>query len=285
MKHTADEMDSKAKTLAKEWLRTEGELLSHLMAMRNERVFAELNFSGIFDYCERALHLSRAQSYYFKTVAEKSESVPALREAVVQGEITLSQARRIASVIAPDNHQLWIAEAKQLSQAELEKRVASVNPKAHVKEKIRPVAKELSELKVGLDEQTEKDLEALKDILSQKLGRAASLKEVVAWAAKVTRERFDPEKKAERRLGKKLVSSGNRMPPKPGRHPIPAAIRHAVTFSRGWRCWHFDPSGRRCEQRRWLHFHHLRPVALGGMNTVDNLELRCSAHHALAHRS
>ena len=278
-------MDSKAKTLAKDWLRTEGELLSHLMDMRKERIFAELNFSGIFDYCERELRFSRAQSYYFKSVAEKSESVPELKEAVVQGEITLSQARRIASVIEPENQKLWIADAKNLSQTELEKRVASVNPKARVKEKIRPVAKELSELKVGLDEETEKNIEALKDILSQKLGRAASLKEVVAWAAKVTREKFDPEKKAERRLGKKTVSSGNETPPKPGRHPVPAHIRHSVILSRGRRCWHLDPSGRRCEQRRWLHFHHLRPVALGGLNTVDNLELRCSMHHALAHRS
>lgn len=55
MKHVAYEMDSKAKTLARDYLRTEGELLSHLMEMRKERVFALLNFSGVFDYCERAL--------------------------------------------------------------------------------------------------------------------------------------------------------------------------------------------------------------------------------------
>jgi hypothetical protein len=89
MKQTARQMDDKAKTLAQDYLRTEGELLSHLIEMRKERVFAELNYSGVFDYCERALRLSRAQAYYFKSVAEKSESVPELKEAVVQGEITL----------------------------------------------------------------------------------------------------------------------------------------------------------------------------------------------------
>ena len=202
MKHTAYEMDYKAKTLAENYRRTEGELLSHLMEMRKQSVFAELNYSGVFDYCERALRLSLAQSYYFKSVAEKSESVPELKEAVVQGEITLSQARRIVPVITSENQKQWVADAKNLSQTELEKRVAAVNPKAHVKEKIRPVGKELSELKVAIDEETKQNLDALKDILSQKLGRAAGLQDVIAWATKVTREKFDPEKKAERALSK-----------------------------------------------------------------------------------
>jgi len=186
-------------------------------------------------------------------------------------------------VVTAQNHERWIAEAKSLPQTQLEKRVAAENPKAHVKEKIRPVAKALSELKVAVDEETEENLGALKDILSQKLGRAANLQDVVAWAAKVTREKFDPEKKAERSRNRKNFSSGNPAAPKPGRRPIPAAVRHEVTRRKGYRCWHTGPDGKRCEQRRWLHFHHIVEVATGGLNVADNLELRCSSHHRLAH--
>lgn len=284
MNHIAQVLNTRAKSLAADYLRTEGELLSVLIEMRRERAFASLNFTGVFDYCERALRLSRAQAYYFKTVAEKAETVPELKQAIVDGEITLSQARRIAPVVTIHNHEHWIAEAKSLSQPELERRVAAENPKAHIKEKIRPITGDRSELKVLIDEETEKNLRVLKDTLSQKLGRAASLADVVAWAAKVTREKFDPERRAQRAL-KRSISLGNGQSPKPGRHRVAAPLKHEVIRRSGSRCSHLGHDGQRCEQRRWLHLHHIVPVASGGLNHVDNLQLRCSAHHALAHRS
>ena len=92
--------------------------------------------------------------------------MPQIKTAILQGEITLSQARRIAPVITKENQEEWIEKARSLTQRELEKEVSAINPKAHVIEKIKPVAKELSELRVGIEERTEKDLKALQDILS-----------------------------------------------------------------------------------------------------------------------
>jgi polyhydroxyalkanoate synthesis regulator phasin len=175
MNTIAYEFDLKAMGLATDYLRTEGLLLTVLIEMRRRKLFAVLNYSGIFDYCERRLNLSRAQAYYFKTVAEKSEEVPEIKQAVAQGELTLSEARRIVPVLTKENHKEWIEKAKRLPQKELEREVTAANPNAHpVKEKIRPVAKEVSELKVPVDPKTEENLTALKDILSQKLGKPAT---------------------------------------------------------------------------------------------------------------
>src|SRR6185437_8741939 len=151
MKSNAEEFDDKATNLAKDYLRTEGTLLTVLIEMRRQKLFAVLNYSGIFDYCERRLNLSRAQAYYFKTVAEKSEEVPEIKQAVETGELTLSQARRIVPVITKENHREWVEKAKALPQKKLEREITTVNSKAHVNEKLRPVAKELSELKVAVD--------------------------------------------------------------------------------------------------------------------------------------
>ena len=41
--------------------------------------------------------------------------------------------------------------------------------------------------------------------------------------------------------------------------------------------------GTRCTATRFLHVHHIKHVARGGPNTVDNLRLVCSAHHTLIH--
>ena len=279
MKTSTLQIHEKAKTLALDYLRTEGELLLILMEMRRQRVFPELGYSGIFEYCERALNLSRAQSYYFKTVAEASEKVPELKVAVTQGELTLSEARRIAPVITAENHPHWIEQAKTLNQTALERAVTEANPKAHTKERIRPVAKGLSELKVPMDEETLENIACLKDLLSQKQKRAATLADVIAWAAKVTRDKFDPVRKMQRAK----VSSGNGKIQEPGRHPIPAPVKHEVIRLQGNQCFYRTEEGIRCQQKRWLHYHHLRPVSQGGLNTPDNLRLVCSQHHQMIH--
>jgi len=280
MKDVVLKLDQQARTLAGDYLRIERELLPILIEMRRKRAFAALNYTGIFDYCERGLKFSRANAYYFKTVAEKAEEVPAIRAAIAQGELTLSQARRIVPVVTAENHQQWIQMAKALPQTELERAVTEVNPKAHLREKIRPVAKGLSELRVPVDLETERNLTALKDLLSQKLRRPATLADVVAWMARDCRERLDPEKRAQRR-----ISSGKASTPKPGRHAVPAAVTHEVVLKQGWQCAYVGADGRRCEQKRWLHKHHVQEVAGGGLNTPTNLQLLCSAHHRLAHHA
>ena len=181
-------LDASAKRLAKTLLLTEGELLTVLMEMSRLKVFAELNYSGVFDYCLRVLNFSREQSYYFKKVAEVSREVPELKAAIVQGELSISEARRIAPILTPANQAQWIEKAKTLIQTELEKAVNIVNPRAHPKERVKPIALNLSELRVVIDDETDQALCKLKEILSQKLGKPATLADVIRWAAKTTRE-------------------------------------------------------------------------------------------------
>ena len=99
MNNAALILDGKARKLAKDYLLTEGELLSVLTEMHQRKLFVPLNYANIFEYCEKALNLSRSQAYYFKSVAEKSVEVPEVKQAVVEGKITLSQARRIVPAV------------------------------------------------------------------------------------------------------------------------------------------------------------------------------------------
>jgi 5-methylcytosine-specific restriction endonuclease McrA len=65
---------------------------------------------------------------------------------------------------------------------------------------------------------------------------------------------------------------------KNSRH-IPAAVRDEVSRRDGDRCAFVSASGRRCEARDRLEFHHLVPHARGGPATAANIELRCRAHN------
>jgi hypothetical protein len=44
-------------------------------------------------------------------------------------------------------------------------------------------------------------------------------------------------------------------------------------------CAFVGTNGRRCADRAFVEFHHLRPYAMGGLATVDNVQLRCRRHN------
>jgi hypothetical protein len=44
-------------------------------------------------------------------------------------------------------------------------------------------------------------------------------------------------------------------------------------------CAFIGSGGHRCDERRFIEFHHLDPKALGGEASVDTIELRCRRHN------
>src|SRR5690606_8778013 len=68
----------------------------------------------------------------------------------------------------------------------------------------------------------------------------------------------------------------------PARRHVSAAIRREVWARDAGRCAYTDHRGRRCPETGSLELHHREAHALGGPDTVDNLELRCPPHNLLA---
>jgi len=64
------------------------------------------------------------------------------------------------------------------------------------------------------------------------------------------------------------------------------ASRHAASHIKrsAWRddggqCGFVSKDGRRCTERAFLEFHHIRPYALGGPTSAENISLRCRRHN------
>ena len=74
-----------ALNLAKAYRETDAKLLAVLAQLHEGRLFYELGYSGIFEYCLTGLGLTEASSYYFQKVTRKAIEVPALKEAIAQG--------------------------------------------------------------------------------------------------------------------------------------------------------------------------------------------------------
>ena len=69
--------------------------------------------------------------------------------------------------------------------------------------------------------------------------------------------------------------------PSPTSRHIPAAVTRAVWARDDGRCTFVGTHGR-CAERGFLQRHHRVPYAVGGQATAENIELRCTAHNALA---
>jgi len=66
---------------------------------------------------------------------------------------------------------------------------------------------------------------------------------------------------------------------RPESRSMPAKVRRAMGLRDEGRCAFIGEGGRRCNERAFLEFHHLKPYGVGGQATVANIALRCRAHN------
>ncbi len=144
---------------------------------------------------------------------------------------------------------------------------------------LEPISADQWSLRATIDGAFKEELETLACLLSHKIrdgNLAAVLREAVRCAI---------EKHGKRRGAVKPARTRKPAAPKPRRpgerEPIPAEVRRAVWERDGGRCTYLSPEGRRCECRWQLELDHVRPDALGGPPTVENLRLRCRVHNFL----
>jgi hypothetical protein len=80
---------------------------------------------------------------------------------------------------------------------------------------------------------------------------------------------------------KKFADTGKPRPPrgtKAGARDPSAQVKRAVWLRDLGRCA-FLGTSHRCNERRFIEFHHIDPHALGGEATVDQIQLRCRRHN------
>jgi hypothetical protein len=271
----------KAVRIGKEFKNLEGELISVLQEVEAEKVFSYLGFTSLFQYCLKVLKLSEDQSYTYIRIARASKEVPALKAALEMKSLSISNAKKIASVITVENQTEWLEKGQRLKSRELDREIVKSHPEKACREKVKPITESLYELRCTLSAEGEKHLKRALDIVAQNIGKTLEevLKEFV--------ERHDPVKKAERSLQRKRQAPVTKLVAyKNGkRTKVPQPLRHEAMKEANGQCSHQEPSGERCPNQRYLEVHHCRPVSIGGEHRLDNLQVLCSSHHRIEHRS
>lgn len=207
------------------------DLINILEAVEKHRVFLHYGFNSVFQYAVQGLGLSENVAYTFINVARKAREVPALKEEIKLGNLSVSKARKITSVLTQENKDHWIALAKTSSQAVVEREVAKVNPLEaargranyvhplnEIKEKVvipRTAPRESNQapaparvqLQVGISEKLIIKLRRAQDLVSQKSRKGATLEDTLEALIGEFLEKHDPVEKAKRQLVRGKLSA------------------------------------------------------------------------------
>jgi hypothetical protein len=144
---------------------------------------------------------------------------------------------------------------------------------------IAPVSSRQYLLRVTISADTQHKLDRARDLLRHQIP-GGDLAQIIDRALTVLVEQAERAKFASLKSdGSPRSRQAAQARPERRSRRIPAAVRRTVWARDGGRCAFVGRNGK-CGETGFLEFHHRVPWALGGQNSVDNIELQCRAHNA-----
>ena len=255
------------------------ELGRSLLLLRRADRFTLLETTTFGLYCER-VGLSASEGRSLADLAEASEKRPEVVDALLQGEVTLSQAGMVAEVdrrpelCRPGED--WLRFAREGTTSDLRRFLD------RRKEQVRTGGKTTS-LELFLTERGCIAFRRCRDLVSRSVGSTVTSGQAFETVCDDYLERHDPERKAAKFAGKDAETAA--AAPRKGESAAPAWVegrrralqewvKREVVRRFGDRCW-----VKGCQVRVHFQNAHLRPVRAGGANFPWELARLCYEHH------
>ncbi|MBI3296039.1 MAG: HNH endonuclease [Deltaproteobacteria bacterium] len=290
---TIQRLHQKTLGVAKDFKRSERQLIDLLSEMDKSRGFVALGYSSMRSYCVGPLGLSDFQAYSLVGIARKSRECPQILHQIDQGSLSVSNATLLLKVIGKSNQEELLGLATQLTKRGLEFELKKRFP-GKQREITRPICSTHSEVTLSVPHELLTALKNLQNIDSSKRKRCLTLAETLQGMTEECTAKHDPIARAMRSVARKRKASPPERPVATvvqpyqpmthyKRNSIRWQLRYDVVFRDKHQCTHIHPDGTRCEERRFLHIHHIIPVHLGGQDVLDNVTTLCSNHHSFLH--
>jgi len=287
------------------------ELVAHLAELETRHLHLRAGYASLFVYCRDALALSEHEAYNRIEVARAARRFPVVLEMLAAGSVNPTTARLLARHLTPDNHRAVLESARGKKKSEVEEIVARLWPCPDVPASIRklpaptpappppaleaappdapalparplprtpaaagvtPLAPDRYKVQLTISGDTLEKLRLAKDMLRHAIpsGDDAAVLERALTALLVD-------------LAKKKFAAAEQPRPSrgtaPGARHISAEVKRAVFLRDLGRCAFVGTHDRRCGERGFLEFHHVKPHAAGGEASVENVQLRCRRHN------
>ena len=289
-------------------------VLQHLCEIQRRRLFCDLGFPSLFAYAVEKLGYSHDQAYRRISASRLLKQFPELEEKLESGAMTLTNVSLAASFfkresMTVDKKRAFLETLENKSSREAEKIIVATSPKPHTPDRVTAVSSENVEFRFIGPAHLQKKLDQLKGLLAHSHPNI-SLGELVEKLAYLGLKEWDPGKptKRERKQSVKTPSpkayktsqspESNKTEPSPNQFkeeslgaPInvenskknPAAPAapdpdRAIPKQLQREIWKRDQGKcQNCESLYALEIDHIRPIALGGDASPENLRLLCRA--------
>jgi hypothetical protein len=250
------ELLQKTKKLRTEEKSLTSQVLEHLQEVENRKLYCDLGISSLFSYCLKELEYSPAEASVRVNAVRLVKSHPEIKEKIDRGIMSLTSASLAQSFfreqkVTGEKQKEILKQIEGTSTREtkmlLEKRTAMSEGRTrsltlNVGER---VLKKLEKVQADFEDASE--LQVIEALLDQYLAKKAQAK---------------PHR---------LVKSAPQ-----NQRTITRAVKESIYSRAHARCESISPvNGKRCTARTQLQWDHIRPIAMGGSSSVENIRVLC----------
>ncbi len=238
-------------------------LIEHLREVQRRKLYSDLGYGSLFQYCLKELKLSEGSAQRRIDAMRLAEALPEVTQKIESGKMNLSVASRLQAFIrqeekttpvtlAKQRELLGVVEGKSFRDAEHELFKYTATPQNHVPERTRAVSETHTQITFTVTAEQMALFERVRAQLAHSLPGAQWAELFSAMAEKVLT-------KPKQRSASPTVET-RRTPSLP--------LKRAVVIRDGGVCV-------KCGSRWALEFDHIHPWAKGGETRLENLRLLC----------
>jgi hypothetical protein len=265
----------------------------YILAEIERRRLYSKSAESLHSYCIKVLKYDGGRAQRRIDTMRAMRIIPEIEEKVVSGELSMTVVSQTQSFLRAEKKagkEYSIQDKRELfsklenkSSRECVKTLIEISPESIPQDKRRTLTSEKTELRVVLSHALLEKLDRLKDLLSHKNPNMTDA-ELIDTMSELSLDQLDPERKIQR-VEKSQVKKSSVIPAPEDLNQstpentsrsryIPAQVKRTV--------WQRDKgtcSFTGCNSRRFIEYDHIKPFALGGESTVENLRLRCRTHN------
>ena len=233
-------------------------LLHHLKEIDRRKLFSDLKYSSLFDYCVRELGYSEGSAQRRIVAARMLAEIPEIEAKIKTGKLTLTNISQVGQFFkTPEERKEVLVEVEGLSKKACEKKLFELSGKEiPQKSEMKRVSEDKIKVALVLPDDVLEKLERLKDLLG-----CDTLEEAISYGVDAGIKEIEKKKFHQTE--------------KPKKSPPPVAVGRVIRAKVKREVYQRDKKCTNCGSSFHLNYDHRMPYALGGKGEIQNIRLLC----------